>query len=117
MKTDRELLELAAKAARYTTSHPWNQERLKMNPPVFGLYIEDANGLVNTAWNPLDYSGDALNLAIKCDLDIELTDDAAWSNGINSQNYQLFEWHEGDKYKATRRAIVLAAAEIGESMP
>lgn len=88
-----------------------------MNPPVDALCIEDANGLVHTAWNPLDDSGAALNLAIKCDLDIELTDDAAWSNGINSQNYQLFEWHEGDKYKATRRAICRAAAAIGESMP
>lgn len=41
MSTDRELLELAAKAAGYTTSHPWNAERLTMNPPVDALCRND----------------------------------------------------------------------------
>ena len=116
MDSDRELLELAAKAAGYTTNHPWNAERLTFKPPVYALVVLDAKGVVHTAWNPLDDSGAALNLAVKCDLDIELTEDAAWANGINSQNYQLYEWHKGDKYAATRRAIVRAAAEIGKAM-
>ena len=43
MDSDRELLEWAAKAAGYTTNHPWNAERLTFNPPV-AYQIEDANG-------------------------------------------------------------------------
>ena len=112
MDSDRELLELAAKAAGYTTNHPWNAERLTMNPPVDALVVQDANGLVHTAWNPLTDDGAALRLAVDLDFDIELTEDAAWAGGINSQNHQLYEWHKGDKYAATRRAIVRAAAEL-----
>ena len=116
MDSDRELLEWAAKAAGYTTNHPWNAERLTMNPPVDALVVQDANGLVHTAWNPLDDSGAAMNLAVDLDFDIELTEDAAWAGGINSQNHQLYEWHRNCKYAATRRAIVRAAAEIGKAM-
>lgn len=90
--TDRELLELAAKAA----------------------FDEFADQMLQCGWNPLEEDGDALRLAVKLDLDIELTEDSAWANGINVQNYQLFEWHHNDKCAATRRAIVRAAAEIGK---
>ena len=117
MDSDRELLEWAAKAAGYTTNHPWNAERLTFNPPVDALYVLNENGVVHTAWNPLTDDGAALRLAVDLDFDIELTEDAAWAGGINSQNHQLYEWHRNCKYAATRRAIVRAAAEIGKAMP
>ena len=92
--SDRELLELAAKAA----------------------FDEFADQMLQGGWNPLEDDGNALQLAVKMDLEIELTEDSAWANGINVQNYQLFEWHHNDKCSATRRAIVRAAAEIGRAM-
>ena len=69
-----------------------------------------------TVWNPLTDDGDALRLAVKCNLDIELLKDCVFANGVKVQNYQLFDWHKDDKYAATRRAIVRAAAEIGRNM-
>jgi hypothetical protein len=60
MTDDRELLELAAKACGFDTSHRWNAERLTLDPPVVALCIDG----VSTGWNPLDDDGDALRLAI-----------------------------------------------------
>ena len=48
--------------------------------------------------------------------DIELQEDCVYANGVNAQNYQLFEWHSADTLKATRRAIVRAAAEMGKAL-
>lgn len=103
-KTDRELLELAARAAGYrATPDPYGRTFMKTEDSDF--------------WNPLTNDGDALRLAVKLNLDVELLNDCVYANGLEVQNYQLFEWHKDDKCAATRRAIVRAAAAIGESMP
>ena len=123
MSTDRELLELAAKAVGYTTSHPWNAERLTFNPPVDALVVQDANGLVHTAWNPLDDSGAAMNLA--CDLGLRVFPIARTATGAacsavgDVTGARLSEVTDAsfDTRAATRRAIVRAAAEIGKAMP
>ena len=85
--TDRELLELAAKAVgkRYVDGESWD---------------EDAG------WNPLTDDGDALRLAVKLSL---LCDDDVQYAPVNV-------WEGQDPYAATRRAIVRAAAEIGRGM-
>lgn len=101
--TDRELLELAAKAAGIEI---WFDDN--------GTPWLDGDKKV---WNPLTDDGDALRLAVKCNLDIELQGDCVFANGFEVQNHQLFEWHKDDPYAATRRAIVRAAAEIGKAMP
>ncbi len=121
MITDRELLELAAKAAGYTTSHPWNAERLTMNPPVDALYVMNENGVVHTAWNPFDDSGAALNLA--CDLGLRVFPNSRTMTGqacsaVGDVNgTRLSEVTEFMNIrKDTCRAIVRAAAEIGKAM-
>ena len=99
--TDRELLELAAKAAGMEYSdRQWSE------------YDEDY-----VTWNPLDDDGDALRLAVKLRIELEFGSD--FVNTGRSQN--LGEWHLAqeklsDPYAATRRAIVRAAAEIGRNM-
>jgi len=107
---DRELLELAAKAAGYDTRHPWNAERMLMNPQVVGLCITG----VSTNWNPLDHDSDALRLAVKLRLSVDCT---------ANDGPQVDDTHKGhrtnwgpDPYAATRRTIVRAAAEIGRGM-
>ena len=107
--TDRELLELAAKAAGYPTNHPWNAERLLLEPPVIGLCIMG----IATNWNPLTDDGDALRLAVKLGLLFKYMID----------RYELFmrfycEELDNDlkPSEATRRAIVRAAAEIGKEL-
>jgi hypothetical protein len=98
--TDRELLELAAKA----------------------IGIEDIRyNLDNDIWNPLTDDGDALRLAVKLRLAVYTAIDngrppmyaAAWSGGY-PDTVRCEEEHGADPWAATRRAIVKAAAEIGK---
>lgn len=128
--TDRELLELAAKAAGYRTDHPWNTERLDIDPPLDALMLHNADGgLVHTAWNPLTDDSDALRLAVKLFITVEHPDPADLGGGYVTtklcerrhryrflKEYWFNEPFDGDPYAATRRAIVRAAAEIGRTM-
>ena len=123
MNTDRELLELAAKAVGYQTGHKWNRERLEMDPPVTAMVVHDAAGeLVSTGWNPLDDDGQALRLAVKLRMTvINLTglcevmfDNNGREDAISQDDGNDGELHDDE---ITRRAIVRAAAEIGRSMP
>ena len=102
MTTDRELLELAAKAARYQYAK-------------HGGYIV-VDGIPGN-WNPLTDDGDALRLAIKLRIDIITRDSSreTWAQAP-MQRTVLVPW-EGNEYAATRLAIVRAAAEIGRTMP
>jgi hypothetical protein len=125
MSTDRELLELAAKAAGYTTNHPWNAERLTFNPPVDALYVMNETGCVHTAWNPLDDSGAAMNLAVDLDLAIipypiynkQKHSVLVQKKNLDESRFEKMELHGDDPRAATCRAIVRVAAAIGEAMP
>lgn len=122
-KIDRELLEMAAKAAGFDTSHKWNRASMDMEHPVVAMVVRDAaESLVITGWNPLDNSGDALDLAVKLNLNIrfEYYDagiavivGGAWDDAPEG----VHEIFERDGPRATRRAIVRAAADIGRAMP
>jgi hypothetical protein len=105
---DRELLELAAKAAGYLN---WTQS-------TEGLQIEtgSSRGATGFHWNPLVDDADALRLAVKLGLLIDVSLHMKESEaGGNGAIYQC-ELHNLDPYAATRRAIVRAAAEIGKNM-
>ena len=107
--TDRELLELAAKAAGVP---------LKDLSDRYDCW-EETPSLIHTAWNPLTDDGDALRLAVK--LGIDLIQHDTFSEGLlECVAYGCtceIEAYKGDPYAATRRAIVRAAAEIGKAMP
>ena len=93
MRTDRELLELAAKAAGIDGVY---MQRLTGD----GLAVR---GCLVQLWNPLTDDGDALRLAVKLNID----------HG-NPGMRLCIDWAPADDpYAATRRAIVRAAAEIG----
>ena len=98
--TDRELLELAAKAAGY------NMAKVSDGYP---MYIK-GYGL----WNPLTDDGDALRLAVK--LNLVVLSDHSGISAAHGMYRQAKELHGDDPYAATRRAIVRAAAEIGRNM-
>lgn len=89
--TDRELLELAAKAARLPELRGAGSQH-------HCYYVLDEQP---TKWNPLTDDGDALRLAVKLDLWLPL---------------KIKYFDEPDKCAATRRGIVRAAAEIGKGM-
>jgi hypothetical protein len=100
--TDRELLELAAKAEGHDVAFD----------EVSGLTLLDANSGV--LWNPLHNDGDALRLAVKLRMNIVfggnyvIVDNNVQAPTINNAD---------DPQAATRRAITRAAAEIGKGMP
>jgi hypothetical protein len=107
--TDRELLELAAKAAGI---------ELKWHHSGECAYAR-RNGEYWAVWNPLTDDGDALRLAVKLGItphiDTSITE-AQWAiPSVGRGGFEL-ETHFDDPYAATRRAIVRAAAEIGRNM-
>ena len=104
--TDRELLEMAAKAAGIEVG-------FTDQSPKDGCYLIE-NGDSAGWWDPLTDDGDALRLAVKLGFGISIplaykrTDVVTFSGPIIS----VIEAH-GDPCAATRRAIVRAAAAIG----
>lgn len=107
MRTDRELLELAAKAAGIEISD-WHGG---------ACWIYTPNGSVDI-WNPLTDDGDALRLAVKLNLSADFFDDFMRVGYTANDNEceQVDEPSTPDSYAAARRAIVRAAAAIGEAM-
>ena len=110
--TDRELLELAAKAAKLSVfwGHP-SSDCYDHNK----LYLEQ-DKVVYTAreWNPLEDDGDALRLAVKFLFEIDMGRGCIAIR--HSTGFKILEDFNHDPYAATRRAIVRFAAEIGRNM-
>ena len=102
--TDKELLELAAKAAGIEHSDKHTDE-------AGSLYVH----ALGKMWNPLTDDGDALRLAVRLNVHIELHDDLVRVWYANGECVEL-HFNPGDKQGAARRAIVLAAVEIGKSL-
>ena len=101
---DKELLELAAKAADIQIE--WDESLDSWVIP------NDEDGWFSVVrWNPLDNSTQALNLAVKLRLDVNI-------RGIETivpfRDVQPVK-HGENPYAATRRAIVETAAEIGQN--
>ena len=131
--TDTELLELAAKACGFKkvsatyhsdddgcpTSEFWYMH-------VKDLY--DGNSGSSCVWNPLTDDGDALRLAVKLRLRVEINERSVvvywiadeseksvyeYPDSVQNADYEIQHINQD---KATRRAIVRAAAEIGKEM-
>lgn len=109
MKNDRELLELAAKAAGIEGW--WAGKDF-----CFGY---NGNTNIPVPWRPLTDDGDALRLAVKLRIDVKhslLSVVAERDNTIDFHEVGVAEMKKDDPYAATRRAIVRVAAEIGEKI-
>lgn len=112
MTTDRELLELAAKAAGYWIKSWW--ERYPGEWWV-ELLVARVPGDPPTVWNPLRDDGDALRLAVKTGEPFVVRSRCVTTMGGLKEDFDPAV--SGDDLRATRRAIVRAAAEIGRAMP
>ena len=119
--TDREMLELAAKAGGYAR-HEYVENSAMDGRVVTGHY----DSLLEVCINPITDDGDALRLAVQ--LMIRVSVNRAFPLGIPGsvtaeypdRDCFYFALGEavtnGDPYAATRRAITRAAAEIGRQM-
>lgn len=114
--TDRELLELAAKAAGYSVE--WIERRVARIGAFKQIQHERRDGFVMAGreWNPLEDDGDALRLAVKLHIEIGFDGDRVSCYGAGTEN-DCEEALGGDPYAAIRRAITRAAAEIGKAIP
>ena len=111
--TDRELLELAAKAAGLKVNERQQAARdALILPATAPLWINE----VSTGWNPLIDDGHALRLAVKLKLLVNVTDFFSFATAGDAVLHDE-EIHNGDAYAATRRAIVKAAAAMAPEIP
>ena len=116
--SDKELLELAAKAAGVKwIDHCFDYDE-------FGRMMLDFGEGV-TEWNPLTSDGDAFRLAVKLGIDVYQADNDVpavyagyWHKKERRDVNRLFciEPVEQDPYAAARRAVVRAATEMGKLM-
>jgi len=99
---DRELLELAAKAAGVPVD--------MNNEGGIGWFACGSFDGETVWWNPLKDDGDALRLAVKLGMRVSINSDA--TDVYDGERSHLRELYYGNAHAATRRAIVRAAAEI-----
>lgn len=125
MSADRELLELAAKAAGIEIL------RSRLENPICAdmLLVERTDDGRAIGWNPLNDDGDAHRLTVLLGIEVIKSRHSrsigrvvqAWyppdGNHRRSATAHITVAINGDRYVATRRAIVTAAAEIGKAMP
>ena len=100
--TDRELLEMAAKAAGYEIDGYSDR---------YGALVSEADG-VSMWWGPLTNDEEALRLAVKLGIHITNNQSDARATALDAI---AIEPLTNDPYAATRRAIVRAAANIGKA--
>lgn len=112
-KTDRELIELAAKAVGYE-GH-WHDR--------FGgqFIVTNKEGLLPFSFNPLSYDSDAFRLMTALELTPHFYSDHSTTLIVvddvkDPEGYDVLVKWNGDMAAATRRAIVMAAAKIGEGV-
>lgn len=104
--TDRELLELAAKAAGMTLG-AWSD--------AAGAFMYRDGYPGRGYWNPLTDDGDALRLAVKLRLAIDIGIYLTSIDGPQEgQKEFVVEHHDGAALRAVRRAIVRAAAMLAK---
>lgn len=102
--TEREMLELAAKAAGIPITPD-------CHIPSGGIWLFHVD--VDRVWNPLADSGDALRLAVALRITIEFDGCYVYANDTGLEVPD----DAGAAAEVVRQAIVMAAAEIGRAMP
>lgn len=98
--TDREMLELAAKAAGIVGT--WHRSG-------FVAYSGWSGGF----FNPLTDDGDALRLAVRLHMQVSVTNESCLAETLPCLGVRV---NDSDENSATRRAVVMAAAAVGREM-
>ena len=108
MTTEREQLELAAKACWIEIDH-WRRDM-----PMVNICEYDASEY--QAWNPLHDDGDCARMEAQLSVCVEWSEAWVISWHGNVQQTVLFSTHNGDKNAARRAAFVAVAASIGATL-
>lgn len=105
----RELLELAAKSGgiAYKVGQMWMTE-----PGFGGLALLD----VNRCWNPLTDDGDALRLAVKLRISLEMYPDHVYAVHAETSTAEYRDTGSGQTMaQVVRESIVACAAELSRT--
>lgn len=108
--TDRELLELAAKAGGLTV----------IGHRDIGVMIRSEACKSGFCWNPMIDDGDNARLESSMGFDVSWYDGGVLvgpRSKPGSAHFRYYSDHDGDKQAARRYAGVCAAAEIGKRTP
>ena len=109
--TDREMLELAAKAGGYAR-HEYVENSARDGRVVTGHY----DSLLEVCINPRTDDGDALRLAVYLEFEIDITSTGVAVRTRCGLKVLVNKTEEPDLCAAARLAITRAAAEIGRQM-
>jgi hypothetical protein len=102
--SDRELLELAAKAAGYEWR--WFGDNF--------CTLRNEDLAIYKPWNPLRDDGDAMRLFVKLEMELKVTGDRCLARIPHVTEWREF-YHHGDALAATCRATVMVAADMGRA--
>ena len=105
---DRELLDLAARALGAVHIEDVDGEEW------LNLHFEDGSTIYH--WNPLLHGDDALELAVRRKLSIDVTEDAVCVIAGDNEHVVIEKGVGAALLPATRLAIARAAAEIGKGI-
>lgn len=106
MSTDHDLLEKAAMAAGLQIIRWWYDVAVLCDPRT---HEEGAT------WNPLNDDGDALRLAVKLRISIEMDEQYVFGVCDRASGLGMCECWNDNPAAATRRAIVRAAAALWDA--
>jgi hypothetical protein len=114
----RLLITQAARAAGYTIESFINDTACWVVVP--GSYPDRDGERPIFKWDPHNDDGDAFRLAVKLELSINRNTENRFVYASDEHHWHPHEveriYDDADPYAATRRAIVCAAAAIGEQM-
>lgn len=131
MRTDRELLELAAKAVgmkigkKPEVGERWSEGITYWRDGMCGYVagvVEvtgfDREGPITKTWSPGYQDGDCARMEAEIGLNVEWWTDSVtvFRPGFAAANIQ-YGSHNGDKQAARRMASLRVAAEIGATVP
>ncbi len=112
--TDREMLELAAKAGGINGLDFDYAEKEGFG--YFGPRLPAMSGIcaqIHRYWDPLRDDGDALRLAVKLHMQVSVTTESCRAETLPCLGVRV---NDSDENLATRRAVVMAAAAVGREM-
>jgi hypothetical protein len=109
-RTDKELLELAARTAGLNVK----AIQVDCDDELSGLIVGAKNTREKILWNPITDDGDALRLAVKLNALVDINNGKTACVLLGPETGSVN--HGSDPYAATRRAIVRAAADIGAKL-
>lgn len=121
MSNEREMLELAAKAAGMHELTEWTGLITDYDSAHYGLSALHAAGPAGQchSWNPRDDDGDCARMEAKLMIDVAWHFDRVESDARRTMFSQVayFDEHNGDRQAARRSASLQIAAAIGKAMP